>query len=667
MATEPGGGSVAAEEQVNENDDATVPDDPGRRLPQVQRILDRMTPGERVAQAAAVVLPQSDTAVEGLLDEWAETGPPGVVLVPSLPPVQVRDRLAALQEVLSGARLAMPALAIAMGHPAGEPYLPDGVACAATWSPELVERVAEVAAATARAAGVHSLVVPVGSQTADGSDGRTLVDPVLGAAIAAAQVAGLQGEPSDDGRLGPERVAAGIGPLGALAEGSLHERTLRALHLVAAEAAVRAGASIVVPSRVSNAGVPGHTDPWLMRDVLRGEWQFSGVVLAAAGEIDALMSRHRVAGSIAEAMAVAADAGVDVVATGPKQAAQLAGLLVAGELPRWIVDDAVAAVLTLKLRLGLLDGPAAAAPEPGPEALRAAMSLARNAAASSFVLLTDPAGVLPLPGSGVVEVVPDGEIDPRVAEDLGRALDVMLPDTLVRTPASGPAEPTPGESVVLVTTDPARSTTVAARAVATGRKCVVVACTDDLERVGDVVTSMASVLICWAAAARQLEAVADVLVGAVDAGGRLPVALPIGRSGGASFPLGHGLGGASFQLSALRISPAALDGPGAITVRVTVTNRGGRSGRAVVQVYFEGRTGTISRGARTLAAFATAELPEGGVTPITMRIPAARLAVWDRGMRHVVEPGRVEVLVGASAGDIHQRDAVSVDFSGAPA
>ncbi|WP_305849637.1 glycoside hydrolase family 3 N-terminal domain-containing protein, partial [Pseudonocardia lacus] len=184
---------------------------------------------------------------------------------------------------------------------------------------------------------------------------------VLAAELVEAHVRGAQG--SDPDRIDARHVAAaatGFGGLGGSPDTSamteLDRRTLRAEVLVPAEAAVRAGVAMVVPTHGGNDGLPAHVDNALLRTLLRDEWEFDGPVLAAPGAVAALVHRHRVAEDLDAARAMVWESGVDasLIATHPDvRGERIAGMVRRGSLPEWLVDEAVAALLRLKWKLGL--------------------------------------------------------------------------------------------------------------------------------------------------------------------------------------------------------------------------------------------------------------------------------------------------------------------------
>lgn len=630
----------------------------------VRELLGRMTLEEKVGQISTAPLPPAGA------DAWAPdlaVRPPGIVLVPAVASPETAARVADFQHTLGRTRLAVPALPLAIGGHLRS-TLPGPMGAAATWDMGAVERLAAEEAAGLRAAGVLATLGSLGS-------GPTwAADPVLASSIAIARVRGAQGRDAGrTGLVGPRHVALVI-RLGSVRDGSWHERTMRSSLLAAAEAAVRAGAAIVVPSPASNAGVPAHSDSWLLKQVLRHDWGFSGIVISDAGAIQGLVSTYGVAAGIDQAIASAIEAGVDVINDGPDAVGRVVDLVRTGAVPEWLVDDSAATVLQLKLRLGLLDDPAPPDAEEEPEPVRSPAAVTR-AVVGSLVLLSDPTGALPLPDAGTVHVVsadagPDDgrwSTEPE-GHELVQALKALLPRVDVRTGIPGPPDDAAasGPATVLVLTgDPDAAAPMVGRVVASGRRCVVLVTSERVDRLDDLATTTASILLCWHPVGRNVDTVAEVLAGRAEPEGRLPMALPVTPSPrSVTYPLGHGSGYTTFEYSRLRIAPSVLLGRESIRVRCLVTNTGNRPGRDVVQVYLGRRTGTVATPSPSLVAFSPVRLGAGQSLSVTLQLPPERLAVWDRSMRHVLQPGTVEVLVGRSAGDIRLTGTLTVNSTG---
>jgi hypothetical protein len=638
-----------------------VPIDRGRAFwpRRIRTLVAGMTLEQKAEQISATVLPAADEITD-------EQPGAGIAFVPVSAP-DAAERVAAFERSVrrrapAGGPAPIPVLPIALGSEMPRRFLPR-LGRLASWDLRLTERLAASTARSLRSSGLYGHLVPTGS----GSEPGDGADPLLAAMFQTARVHGAQGRSAGRSNpIGPGHIAV-VMPLGVYPDGQWHERTLRTSLLTAAEAAVRAGAAIVVPSPAGNAGVPTHTDGWLLREVLRQEWRFTGIVVAHPGAVDALDSGYRIAADPDEAIALALEAGVDVIST-PDASRRLAALVGRGAVPTWLVDDAVAAVLACKLRLGLLGDPDSPPPEPSlPGAGRgehlAGSPLARQALTRALVLLSDPTGVLPLDPHGTVDVVPGVGGSPDVTP-LAAALAAALPRALVRAgPAVASADP--AGTVVIVTSRPEDAVLRAEAAITSRRRCAVLVTSDRVHSLGALAATTATVLVCWRPLGGHAGTVADVLTGRAEPGGRLPLALsrdPVdGRPAAVTFPLGHGGGYTSFAYSRLVISPAVLDGGDVVRVQCWITNTGTRHGREVVQAYLANPTGrSVVMPGPSLAAFSTVEVAAGQTLPVTVRLPLDRLAVWNRSMQQILEPGTIDVLVGRSAGDIRLRGTVRI-------
>jgi len=303
---------------------------------------------------------------------------------------------------------------------------------AASWDPQLYERVQAMAAREARAVGIHWTFAPMLDIARDPRWGRIVEgageDPYLGAQMGAAQVRGFQGEAIGT----PEHIVAGpkhyVGYGAALGgrdydEVSLSESELRNVYLPPFAAAVAAGAGNVMTSYVGIDGVPGAADRRLITEVLRGELGFDGFVVSDASSVMDLVT-HGFARDEKDAAVRALRAGLDMemwlgarFAPGAEATpdvcafTKLADAVRSGSLDEQLLNTAVRRVLLLKLRLGLFEHPyvdeATASSTVGDPAHR---ELARVAAERAAVLLRNEAGVLPLDRSAVRSIAVIGPL-----------------------------------------------------------------------------------------------------------------------------------------------------------------------------------------------------------------------------------------------------------------
>jgi beta-glucosidase len=286
--------------------------------------------------------------------------------------------------------------------------MPVPIGVAASWDPEIAEKGQAVAAAEARAVGLHWTFAPMVDITLDPRWGRMVEgageDPVLGAAMAAAQVRGFQG--ADIGA--PGHVIAGpkhfVGYGASLGgrdydEVDLSENQLRNTYLPPFKAAIDAGAGNIMSAYMGLNGVPAAANRWLLTDVLRKEWGFKGFVISDANGVNSLEPQGMAADQ-KQAAVRALQAGMDLamsVPSGPSPMLSLIEAVRKGELDEHALDEPVRRLLEAKFRMGLFENPyvdpaKAAKVLDDPEHRR----VARLAAKRSAVLLANAGGLLPL-------------------------------------------------------------------------------------------------------------------------------------------------------------------------------------------------------------------------------------------------------------------------------
>jgi beta-glucosidase len=205
--------------------------------------------------------------------------------------------------------------------------------------------------------------------------------------------------------------------------------------------------------------------------------------------------------------------------------------------------------------------------------------------------------------------------------------------------------------------------------------------------------SCAAVVLAWLPGQEGADAIADVLTGAVNPGGKLPISYPrsVGQvpvfyghkvSGGRSHwkgdyvdapasplhPFGFGLSYTTFELADVAVREPRVTWSESIAVDATVANTGPRAGSEVVQLYVRDPHASVTRPVLELKGFQRVELEPGAACRLTFEIPVAQLGFYDRDLEYVVEPGAVELLVGTSSADLVPAGFVTVVAgpSGAP-
>lgn len=200
--------------------------------------------------------------------------------------------------------------------------------------------------------------------------------------------------------------------------------------------------------------------------------------------------------------------------------------------------------------------------------------------------------------------------------------------------------------------------------------------------------SVASVLWAWFPGQQGDEAIADVLFGAADPGGRLPVSLPfrvedcpadlsypgeedavdyadgvfVGYRGYArrgvapQFPFGHGLSYTEFTLSPMCLEAEHFEAGADVRLSVGATNTGSRPGSQVIQVYVREIASSLLRPELELKGFAKVHLEAGAYTTVEFSLPPRAFAAWHTEPEAwMIEPGQFELLLGTSSATIHER------------
>lgn len=272
----------------------------------------------------------------------------------------------------------------------------------ASFSPKTTEACAAVAAKEASAAGVHVTFAPMADLVRDARWGRVMEstgeDPYLNGLMAAAMVKGFQGESAGE-KGGVAACVKHFAAYGGAVAGldyqnvELSEHTLREFYLPAYKKAIDAGCKMAMTSFNTWNGFPSSGSKKLMKEILRKEMGFDGVLISdwnAIGE----MIKHGFCEDNREAAKKAIEAGVDIDMCADAYADYLKELVEKGEVEEALVDESVMRVLRLKNELGLFENPYKDADEAQEKALfycKEHMELARKAVRESIVLLKNEA------------------------------------------------------------------------------------------------------------------------------------------------------------------------------------------------------------------------------------------------------------------------------------
>ena len=305
--------------------------------------------------------------------------------------------------------------------------LPIPIGQAASWNGDLVEAGARISALEAARAGVNWTFAPMLDIARDPRWGRVAEsfgeDPFLASVLGAAMVSGFQGQSlRDNGSIAAcAKHFAGYGAAESgrdYATTNIPENELRNVYLQPFHAAVTAGAATVMTSFGDLNGIPCTANGFLLRQILREEWGFSGFVVSDWDSVFHLKVHGLTADDAGSALE-AAQAGVDMEMASTTYKRYLAQLVEQGKLSESVIDQAVARILRLKLALGLFENPYTE-----PEALPAygnkqALDVARQTARESIVMLKNAETLLPLSANTLRSIAVVGPLADAPYEQLG--------------------------------------------------------------------------------------------------------------------------------------------------------------------------------------------------------------------------------------------------------
>ena len=610
---------------------------------------------------------------------------------------------------------------------------------ASSWDPVLAERSASIAAAEARAAGVHWTFAPMVDIARDARWGRIVEgsgeDPYLGSMMARARVRGFQGRDysAADKVLACAKHWVGYGAAEAGRDYNttdMSEGTLRQVYFPPFRAAVDEGVGTLMSAFNDLNGVPSSANPFTLTKVLRGEWKFDGFVVSDYTSVQELI-QHGLAANEQDAAQLALNAGVDVEMVSRLYSKHGAELLRTGQLSQATIDEAVRRVLRIKFRLGLFEHPYADESRERSVILSPAnVAAAREIAARSIVLLKDERETLPLKknvksiavigpladdrqdmlgswtGDGNVadavtllagikaKVSPETKISYAKGCDINGDSTVGIDEAVraaresdVVIAALGESAAMSGEASSRSSLDlPGRQLDLLKALHATGKPVVVVLMNGRPLTINWTAEKSPSILETWFAGTQAGNAIADVLFGDVNPGGKLPVTFPrnvgqeplyynhmnTGRPPDANnkytskyldvpwmplFPFGYGLSYTQFRLSNLQVSAQRISPDGRLTVSVELENVGPRTGDEVVQLYIRDVAASVTRPVKELKGFQRVTLRAGEKRRLEFTLTAEHLGFYNRDLRFVVEPGEFKVMVGNSSADPHELEA----------
>jgi beta-glucosidase len=632
------------------------------------------------------------------------------------------------QYAIEKTRLGIPVLFIEEGlhgyEGKGSTSFPIPLQLAAAWDTALVRQAGRVIATESRAHGVHMILGPVLCLPRDPRWGRVEEtygeDTWLAACNGLAMVKGLQaGDVSRPDAVvsEPKHFAVHSIPEGGsnIAAVNVGEREARSSFLPVFEKAIKEGGALSMMAAYSEIdGIPCVDNKWLLTDVLRKEWGFKGFVLSDLGAIRMSLESHSIAADTSDALAQTFKAGMNMqfydfthqhFEEGMKTA------LAKGMLTPADLDKAVSDVLRVKFLLGLFDHPytdtARLATVFHTEASQA---LALTAAQEGICLLKNEQALLPLVQQKKIAVVGPLATSTYLGgyankKDTGISLLTGLRQRAGNTvqvayaPGYGTADSAQAlqQAVALVNQSEVavvvlgeeianvgegkdrahldldeRQLQLVKAIYETGKPVAVVLLNGRPLSVNWIAAHIPAIVEGWFGGEKGGLAIADVLLGKVNPGGKLPMTFPrstgqlpfyynhkpsskhkyVDESNTPLFAFGHGLSYTSFAYSGLSFSAATIPANGKTQVRFNLENTGKVAGTEVVQLYVRDVVSSVTTPVQSLKAFSRVSLQPGESKTVTLEIGAEQLSLWNRNMKKVVEPGEFKIRIGSSSEDI---------------
>lgn len=623
--------------------------------------------------------------------------------------------------------------------------LPIPLGMAASWDDALIEVAARNTAIEATEKGIRWAFAPMMDIARDARWGRIAEsfgeDTYMAGRLAVAVVKGYQGESLSD----PKSMAAcakhfvGYGD----AEGgrdynttSIPPRTLRDVYLPPFKACVDAGCASIMTSFNDNDGLPSTGNHWLLTELLREQWGFKGLVVSDWGSVAGLIP-HGVAVDRRDAAKQCIIAGCDMDMSSRAYLLQMKDLIEKGEVDVALLDQAVRRVLKLKVELGLLDQPYARKVEKTEVYSEPILDTACRLAEESVVMLKNDS-VLPL-GDNVRRILVAGPMADAPYDQMGTwALDgdkkqTVTPIMALRElygdkveidyiPALthprdkstaefknlvkaakkadvilafvGEEQMMSGEAHSLSSLDLQGAQSQMLEVLAeTGKSLVTVFIAGRPMTIARQVEISDAILYAWHPGTMGGKALANIISGAVNPSGKLPVTFPrnVGQipiyynhkhtshrakgtegnldnipreapqsvmghtssyldvSPSPLFCFGYGMSYTSFEVSDLVLENSEVTADGNIKVSVMVKNTGSREGTEVLQLYTGRKVASVTQPMKELKDFKRVSLPAGESCKVEFEVPVSRLAFHNRDMVLAVEPGNYTLTVGTDS------------------
>ncbi|WP_336717232.1 beta-glucosidase BglX [Chryseobacterium mucoviscidosis] len=614
---------------------------------------------------------------------------------------------------------------------------------AASWDLKLIEKSERIAATEASAYGIHWTFAPMVDIARDPRWGRVMEgsgeDTYLGTQIGLARIRGFQGKGL--GNLDAIMACAKhFAAYGAAVGGrdynsvDMSLRQLNETYLPPFKAAAEAGVATFMNSFNDINGIPATANKYILRDLLKGKWNYKGFVVSDWGSIGEMVP-HGYAKDNKEAAEKAINAGSDMDMESRAYMAELPNLVKEGKVDPKLIDDAAKRILVKKFEMGLFDDPYRFSSEKRQQEQtnnQENRKFGREFGSKSIVLLKNEKSILPLSKS-VKTVALIGPFGKETSANHG-FWSVAFKDDNQRivTQFDGIKNQLDKNSTLLYAKganvdDQDRS--MFAEAVETAKKADVVIMTlgeghamsgeaksrsnihfsgvqedllKEIAKTGKPIVLMINagrplvfdwaadnipaIMYTWWLGTEAGNSIADVLFGAVNPGGKLPMTFPrtegqipvyynhyntgrpaknntdrnyvsayIDLDNDPKFPFGYGLSYTQFKYSDMNLSSASLKGNQTLSISVNVTNSGNYDGEEVVQLYIRDLFGKVVRPVKELKGFQKVFIKKGETKTISFTLTPENLKFYDDQLNYDWEGGEFDIMVGTDSKNVQTK------------
>ncbi|WP_281166010.1 glycoside hydrolase family 3 N-terminal domain-containing protein [Liquorilactobacillus sicerae] len=691
----------------------------------VKELISKMTFTEKIGQMTQLsgdFFASDNSAITGPLQQ-ANLATTDLYQVGSILGVSGVDEVKKIQEnYLQHSRLKIPLLFMADVVHGYRTIFPIPLALAASFDPQLVSQTSEIFSREAAAGGVHVTFAPMVDLVRDPRWGRVMEangeDPFLNSELAKASVEGIQGQqkiPDADHVAACVKHFAGYGAVEAGREYNtvdISEWRLRDQYLSGYQAAIEAGVPLVMTAFNTFQGKPATGNYHLMRDILRRELGFKGPLISdwdAIGE----MIAHGTASDLQDAAQQALKAGVDIDMMSMAYLKLARRVHPSSELVD-LVNQAVERILNFKESLGLFTDPNRGLHSENEKQIFSThnLEIAQQAAVESTVLLKNKNNLLPLSKDcrlGLVGKFADNPdllgswswqgkmaetqtIKSALQENFTKvsyiqnqqlqAVDLQLlkqQDVIVA--CLGLSAQQSGEATSMTHPQiPDQQLALLRKLQQLNKPIITVLITGRPLVLNPIIKNSDGLLLLWFPGSRGAAALAQILLGEKEPGGRLPMTFPkdlgqiplyynnfrtgrplvgdksdlenkylskyIDQENQPAFCFGYGLGYAKTALSESKLDKKTYQSIDSIKVSVKIENHSDISAKQVIQVYCHQIVGETVRPQWELKAFQKVKLQPKEIRKVEIDLPLNRLAYVHSDLKRRLDPGNYCLRVG---------------------